>query len=1424
MSGPSEVLVEVFSATCGCQKQHPINRNHSEMVKYSGVHDQLYRRVLVALRPILGITQGRPGIGRIGGVPQVCVQLSSDEQECLKSLSFPEQEHRYSEISYANDTCDWLIEDHKYQRWMNSSRGLFWIKGCPGTGKSVLMKFAVDMMDRRKAGELVVSFFIHGRGVLLQRTPLGMLRALLNSLLRSFPKYLTELTCLFEERQQRYGSYEQRNGWQWNEKELLKFLSNLLIQGTKEQAVVIFIDALDECGEDYAKSLLVSLKQLTENAEHEGSLMRICFSSRHFPILGHETMARIYVEEKNDKDIRLVIEGRLKELQPVERRRQIEKEIMLKAHGGFQWAILITNMILDEDATGAKTEDLIKMISAIPADLDDLYDVLLKGTTKDKHKQMVKLFQWVVYAKRPLSAQELREAVATDKDMTCTTIIDLRSHGNWSDCVSQFEMRVRHISRGLVEFQDRDVYEQYEPGGEEWSREAQFIHQSAADFVIQKFLTNVDAGSTTASPAGIGHFEISRSFLKYLALEEILNESNLSRQQLSAAFPLLPYGVAYLLSHILDVEHEGVPQTDLLTLIQWDRPERLKMLACIWRIMDPEGTHAPRGWPFVGATVLHVVVASGSASLLNALLQKDESDLAGQDSEGNTPLHLALRENNEGLALMILNRSKTSQSGQYTGPFPASENAISMQRKEYLVHINAPNHDNETPLALALSVRAGQAIQGLIDVGAEVKNEKSLVFYAISTKDKALLSRLIESGADLAGAAFFTLQCLDRESHRDDILHGILESLLDAGADTSRFVGSEIEGYNDMDDSDDDSLGQDEEAIFFASRNGRAEDVSLLLSYGSPATLRTADGAFPLLTALDNGNLETAKVLLRAAPETAEWPTAHHQTILDMAIGTHFFSAVHLLIQESGGRVTSNQALLQAIVHGAPDMVEEILQVYGNPTQMAERPNNELDKLLFLAVHRNLTHIVQVLVDIGKIDTSIRDENGNTPLHIAVKRKSLMTAKLLLDAGRFEFSLEDDEGYTLLGRAIANGDKYMVRLLLRTEKIDISLEDDEGYTPLYRAIMRQDEAIFKLLLDTGKIDINRHNADRQTPLRWTIELGSLGMIKLLLKEDAVDINQKDETGQAPLWWAIQEGREEVVQMLLDVASVDMHSRNKNGRTALWWATENRKYSVIQQILQSERFDILSEDEETIQKMALRAIENGQGPVIQLLLSSGRFSLYEKNQTVVRKLAVWSIENNSDRLIRPLLQSSSFGVHQEDKDAIRNLAWQSIENGKDHVIQTLVESGIFNMHQEDEEVSQATVTSAIENRMVYTIQLLLEWGAFKLHTVDDDVVRKIFWLAVGKGNERLINLVHDSGRFGVNTKDGSGKTPLMNATEACAVEALKVLLKTGKADVQAVDNEGNTALSIAVKRGYKTMADLLSAYIPSTDIVMRDAKG
>jgi len=81
------------------------------------------------------------------------------------------------------------------------------------------MKFAVTTMNYKKSAALIFSFFITGRGIALQRTPLGIFRALLNSILEFFPESLARLVKLFRDREKRFGNY-QEDRWKWNEKEL----------------------------------------------------------------------------------------------------------------------------------------------------------------------------------------------------------------------------------------------------------------------------------------------------------------------------------------------------------------------------------------------------------------------------------------------------------------------------------------------------------------------------------------------------------------------------------------------------------------------------------------------------------------------------------------------------------------------------------------------------------------------------------------------------------------------------------------------------------------------------------------------------------------------------------------------------------------------------------------------------------------------------------------------------------------------------------------------------------------------------------------------------------------------------------------------------------------------------------------------------
>ncbi|KAK1993531.1 hypothetical protein LX36DRAFT_703444, partial [Colletotrichum falcatum] len=534
LSGPSRVLVDVSSATCGSRYHHPIDRDHSGMVKYSNAYDVLYRRVIIALQDLLGSAQSTLNVKAPTAGVYLPVPLSDESKDCLRSLSFREQEHRYSEIYTAKDTCEWLLWDPQYRGWVNGNRGLLWIKGNPGAGK--------------------------------------------------------------------FGSHSE-NRWDWTERELQEFLSEILTRGTKNQPVVIFVDALDEAGQSHAKSLLAYFKTLMDDIEREEAMVKICFSSRHYPILGHETIPKIFVEERNEEDIKLVVKGRLREIQPATKRQHFENEILMKAHGGFQWAILVVTILLDEHNIGTRTERLNQKLAAVPEALDELYGNILSGANEHMQQEMRKLFRWVLFTERPLSSQELREALVADKDLDFTTISESRQRGYWADTTPEFEKQVLHVSRGLLEFQTRDLWEKYDVDGEDWDREAQFIHQSAADYVLEMFM----------KPNG-----------------DVQEGDQLSRGKLSTTFPLLPYAVQFLFHHVREAEQAGSPQLDLLDIIQWSRQsEVLTKISSLWSVMDPDNSRAPRGWPFIGASTLHVIIGFGLVQLVfYAIHHRDKKLLA----------------------------------------------------------------------------------------------------------------------------------------------------------------------------------------------------------------------------------------------------------------------------------------------------------------------------------------------------------------------------------------------------------------------------------------------------------------------------------------------------------------------------------------------------------------------------------------------------------------------------------------------------------------------------------------------------------------------------------------------------------------------------------------------------------------------------
>ncbi|CAG9993969.1 unnamed protein product [Clonostachys byssicola] len=1118
LSGPFEVLVDISSATYGSDSQHPVNRNHSELVKYNSQYDGIYERVRNVLQSLNNILPREPVYTSMEVESHSSSNLSNETFECLKSLSFREQEHRYNDILSAENTCGWLLEDSQYQAWMNQPGSLFWIKGNPGAGKSVLMKFAVTMMKQREPNERVLSFFVHGRGAELQKTPLGMFRALLHSMLELFPDYLSSLTSQFNDQEKRRGSY-QENRWQWQESELKKIMSEILTKGTKKQPIVLFVDALDECGKHHAKSLLSYFRDLMEDVKREGAQVKICFSSRHYPILGLDKIPSISVEERNDKDIRSFVRSRLSDIQPAVKRQKLETEILQKAHGGFQWTVLIVDKVMEGYINGVNAHDLYHQLETTPEALGEFYGKTLSSVAGVERKQMVKLFSWILFAKQPLSLQELREALTTDKDMAHTSISELRHYA--STTLDEFERHVRYISRGLVEFQTREIWEQYEVGGEESDKEAQFIHQSVADYVLEEFLSHTGSGSSVESTVGAGHFQISRSCLRYMTLREILEGTQLTRGSLSVKFPLLPYVVRNLFYHIQKVEQEGILQLDLLPIIHNDwQPNTLRRIASVWRIMDPYRAYTPMGWPFVEGRPLHSLVTFGSKSAFDAFLEMGDVQVDDRDSHGNTSLLLAIRERHQEIALALLERSTKWQNRHEVAVQIPGGPEETMSRSNYVVDVDAENNDGETSLDVAFQERLDEVIIKLIEAGADLgssEQETGLLFHAIDRRHELLFAKLLRENVKLDGAVYFTVENLIYTGG-DKLLEDFIVRLLDAGANTSK----NVEAYDESDE-DDEEIKENYEAILLASRTGQTSLVSLLLSHGVSTTV--IDGTFFL--AVKNGHEEIAKMLI---DNEADINTRiHGLTPLSYAIRNGHEVIVKMLIDNEADiniRIDGLTPLSYAIRNGHEAIVKMLID---NEADI----NTRIDGLtpLSYAILNGHEAIVKMLID-NEADINIRID-GLTPLLYAIQNSHEAIVKMLIDYKADVNIRHYQTGSTPLLSALQGGHKTIADMLLHNGA-DVNSSNIQGLTPLLYAIQSGQVAMVNALIERGA-DLNAYNNKRPTPLFCATQNSEEALAKILI-ESGADPNACDNQGLTPLLWASQNGKWEIANALVEMGA------------------------------------------------------------------------------------------------------------------------------------------------------------------------------------------------------------------------------------------------------------------------------------------------
>jgi ankyrin repeat protein/nucleoside phosphorylase len=1103
------------AAAAGCAK---------ELLSYLDPEDRQVPPILTLQQPLHGefnVSRGLPGSANIptrrqgspaqqstvlgqhprGGTPS----LSEEHKRMLlDSLKFDQIDARQMTIKKAHaKTCRWLLSKPEYLDWLDNTKlrehhGFLWMKGKPGTGKSTIMKFALVNARKTMKDRIIKSFFFNARGEDLEKSTVGLYRALLSEILERVP----ELQCVFDPLELR--TWNSGGHHQWGV-ELLKDLFEQAILRLEQASLMCFIDALDECAEHQVRDMISFFEHVGERTVDAGIHFRVLFSSRHYPYITIKRGLELILEgqEGHIQDITNYVNSELK-IGHSNRAMQIRGELQQKASGVFMWVILVVG-ILNKEYDRGRVHALQQILHRIPGDLHELFRDIL---TRDSHNrnELLLCIQWVLFARQPLKPEELYFAILSS--------IEPEALAEWNTDVITIDVIRRFIlnsSKGLAEITRSKA------------PTVQFIHESVRDFLLKENgLCKIwpDFGSNLQ---GQSHDQLKQCCSTYINVDVSrhvdLNkplakasskEAASLRESVAKTFPFLEYAVRNVLYHADAAEGSGIAQGDFIQGFQLSHWVQLDNLFEKHEVRRHTQT----------VSLLYILAESNLSNLIGV----HPCVLSCFDVEGE----------------------------RYRSPFCASLATGSGEALRTFMQAYTANMHRESRLRVLCDKYCQDGSRNP-SLGRDFRfsKQRTILSYIAELGDEVVFAVLLETGKFMpdsrdkdgrtplswaavnGNGAVVKLLLATGQVDPDPKDNFGRTPLSWAAENGNEVVVKLLLATGQVDPDSKDSFGQT--PLSWAAENGNEATVKLLLATGQVnPNSKDNGGQTPLSLAAVKGNEAVVKLLLAIGQVDPDFKDNSGQTPLLLAAATGDEAIVKLLLIT--GRVDPDpkdaygRTLLSRAAATGNEATVKLLLATGQVDP--DSKDNRGQTPLSWAAGKGNEAIVKLLLATGQVNPDSKDKYGKTLLSRAAENGNEAIVKLLLATGQSNPDSKDKYGKTLLSWAAENGNEAIVKLLLATGQVNPNSKDNGGQTPLSWAAENGNEAIVKLLLATGQVDPDSKDNFGRTPLSRAAENGNEAIVKLLLITGQVDPDSQDNFGRTPLSRAAAMGNRAIVNLVL----------------------------------------------------------------------------------------------------------------------------------------------------------------------------------------------------------------------------------------------------------------------------------------------------